>query len=233
MAGGTGAGQRSQARPLLVLVVADQMRADHLATFAHRWKSGFRVLLDQGAYFPRAEFPYLNTVTCAGHTTVGTGAYPRTHGVILNGWWSPESRRYENCMDDPAAPHVTYGRPATGGSSGKRILVPTLADELRAQQPGARVVGVGLKARSTIPLAGRAGVADLVRRRGRDVRHIAPVCSSEPVNAVRDFIATDAVRAGPRQDVGAARSRGHVPLPRRRGSANGRPPGGPRSSRIR
>src|SRR5262245_54829222 len=71
---------------LIVLVVADQMRADHLATFKHRWKSGFRVLIEQGAYFPTAEYPYLNTVTCAGHTTIATGAYPHTHGVVLNGW---------------------------------------------------------------------------------------------------------------------------------------------------
>src|SRR5687767_1296888 len=108
---------------LIVVVVADQMRADHLVTFKHRWKSGFRLLLDEGAYFPTAEYPYLNTVTCAGHTTIATGAYPRTHGIVLNGWWNAETTAYEACMDDPASPLVTYGnRPATGGSSAKRIL---------------------------------------------------------------------------------------------------------------
>ncbi len=100
------------------------MRADHIATFQHRWKNGFRVLLEQGAYFPRAEFPYLNTVTCAGHATIGTGAYPRTHGVVLNGWWHPDAGQYRNCMDDSGSPHVSYGRPAPFGSSGMRIWCP-------------------------------------------------------------------------------------------------------------
>jgi predicted AlkP superfamily pyrophosphatase or phosphodiesterase len=177
---------------LLVIVVADQMRADHLVTFQHRWKSGFRVLLDEGAYFSRAEFPYLNTVTCAGHTTIGTGAYPRTHGVVLNGWWDRDLRQYRNCMDDPASPHVTYGRPAQAGSSGSRILVPTLADALRAQQRDARVVVMGLKPRSTVPLAGRTGaVMWFDDAAGSFVT--ARAFASEPVKEVSSFITADPV----------------------------------------
>jgi predicted AlkP superfamily pyrophosphatase or phosphodiesterase len=143
---------------LLVLVVADQMRADHLTRLRHRWTAGFRLLLDEGAYFPRAEYPYLNTVTCAGHTTIATGAYPRTHGIVLNGWWHRDSASYQDCMADAASPHLSYGRPVAGGSSTMRIAVPTLADELRARHPRTRVAVLGLKARSTIPLAGGGGV---------------------------------------------------------------------------
>ena len=189
-----GTRQPAAATPpkLLVVVVADQMRADHLITFRHRWKSGFRVLLDQGAYFSRAEFPYLNTVTCAGHTTIGTGAYPRTHGVVLNGWWDRDLRQYRNCMDDPGSPHVTYGRPAPSGSSGMRILAPTLADALRAQQADARVAVMGLKPRSTIPLAGRGGVVMWFDdAAGSFVT--ARAFSSEPVKEVRSFIAAEPV----------------------------------------
>jgi hypothetical protein len=174
------------------VVVADQMRADHVATFQHRWKSGFRVLLDEGAYFPRAEFPYLNTVTCAGHTTVGTGAYPRTHGVVLNGWWHADVRRYQNCMDDAASPHVSYGKAAPAGSSGVNIRVPTLADALRAQQPAARVAVMGLKPRSTIPLAGRAGVVTWFDdSAGAFVT--ARAFSAAPVKEVSRFLSADPV----------------------------------------
>ena len=190
------AGGRQQApatKPrLVVIVVADQMRADHLVTFKHRWKSGFRVLLDEGAYFAEAEFPYLNTVTCAGHATIGTGAYPRTHGVVLNGWWHRDLRQYRNCMDDPSSPHVTYGRPASGGSSGTRILVPTLADALRAQRGDARVVAMGLKPRSTIPLAGRTGaVMWFDDAAGSFVT--ARAFASEPVKDVSRFITAEPV----------------------------------------
>jgi arylsulfatase A-like enzyme len=190
------AGSRQPAAPakpkLLVIVVADQMRADHLVTFRDRWKSGLRVLLDEGAYFPQAEFPYLNTVTCAGHTTIGTGAYPRTHGVVLNGWWERDLRRYRNCMDDPTSPHVSYGKPASSGSSGMRILVPTLADALRAQQAEARVAVMGLKPRSTIPLAGRGGVVMWFDdAAGSFVT--ARAFSSEPVKEVSSFLTADPV----------------------------------------
>jgi hypothetical protein len=100
------------------------------------------MLMDEGACFPRAELPYVNTVTCAGHTTIGTGAYPRTHGIVLNVWWNPATGAYEACTDDPSSPLVTYGRPAAGGACAARILVPTLADELRARGAGTRVVAI-------------------------------------------------------------------------------------------
>jgi arylsulfatase A-like enzyme len=175
---------------LLVLIVADQMRADHLVTFKHRWNSGFRLLLDQGAYFPTAEYPYLNTVTCAGHTSIATGAYPRTHGIVLNGWWHREPGEFQDCMSDPAAPHISYGRPAASGSSTRRIAVPTLADALRAQQSAARVVVMGLKARSTIPLAGRGGIVTWFdETAGAFVTSRA--YADQPVKEVADFIAAD------------------------------------------
>ena len=45
------------------------------------------------------------------------------------------------------------------GASAARLLLPTLADELRAQRSGARVATVALKARSAIMLAGHGGDA--------------------------------------------------------------------------
>jgi predicted AlkP superfamily pyrophosphatase or phosphodiesterase len=142
---------------LIVLLVVDQLRADYLTEFEQRWRSGFRTLLSEGAYFPRAEFPYWSTATCAGHSTIGTGTLPRTHGMILNVWWHREERRPWNCMDDRDAAPISYGRPVKLGASAKRLAVETLADRLRAERPGARVVSLSLKARSAIALAGHGG----------------------------------------------------------------------------
>src|SRR5688500_2287629 len=102
---------------LVVILVVDQMRTDYLQTFAQRWRGGVRLLLDEGAYFEQAEYPYLNTVTCAGHATIGTGTFPHTHGMILNGWWDRERRAQVTCAGDAEATHVTYGRRASSGSS--------------------------------------------------------------------------------------------------------------------
>src|SRR5687767_13407697 len=68
--------QAAQPR-LLVVLVADQFRADYIERYAHRWRHGIRTLLDEGARFTRAEYRYLNTSTCAGHATIATGALPR------------------------------------------------------------------------------------------------------------------------------------------------------------
>jgi predicted AlkP superfamily pyrophosphatase or phosphodiesterase len=142
---------------LLVIVVVDQLRADYLDTFDRHWRHGFRTLLDEGFLYERAEYPYLNTVTCAGHATVGTGTLPRTHGMVLNAWWHPDVRRSLGCTEDADTAGVGYGSTVERGHSPTRLLVPTLADELRAQQPGSRVVSLSLKPRSAIGLAGRGG----------------------------------------------------------------------------
>src|SRR5215217_3172595 len=75
---------------LVVVIVVDQMRADYIERFRDNWSSGLRRLVDDGAWFTRAAYPYLTTVTCAGHATIGTGAYPHTHGIFANTWFERE-----------------------------------------------------------------------------------------------------------------------------------------------
>ncbi|HET9359676.1 MAG TPA: alkaline phosphatase family protein [Vicinamibacterales bacterium] len=153
-------GLSAQSSPrLVVILVVDQLRADYLQTFNRHWQGGFRLLLDEGLNFDNARYPYLGTVTCAGHSTIGTGTQPRTHGMVSNTWWDRESRRMILCTGDPDTPDITYGRPVRSGNSAKWMLAPTLADELRAQRPGARVVALSLKSYSAIGLAGHAGDA--------------------------------------------------------------------------
>jgi predicted AlkP superfamily pyrophosphatase or phosphodiesterase len=180
---------------LLVVVVVDQFRADYVERYKDRWRSGMRLMLDQGAQFTRAAYPYLNTATCAGHVTIATGALPRTHGVILNRWWHRAEGRTYNCMDDEATPHVSYGAAAQFGSSAKRMLVPTLADELRAQRPGSRVVALSLKARSAIGLAGHGG--DIVTWFDDASRAFVTsrAFAREPIASVAAFLKRDAPEA--------------------------------------
>jgi predicted AlkP superfamily pyrophosphatase or phosphodiesterase len=69
---------------LVVVVVVDQMRADYVHRYGGRWTGGLRRLLDQGAVFQQAAYPHLATVTCVGHATISTGAFPRSHGIVGN-----------------------------------------------------------------------------------------------------------------------------------------------------
>src|SRR3954447_25522590 len=72
---------------LVVLIVVDQMRADYVERFRDNWSSGLRRLVDDGAWFTKASYPYLSTLTCAGHATIGTGAFPHRHGIFANAWY--------------------------------------------------------------------------------------------------------------------------------------------------
>jgi predicted AlkP superfamily pyrophosphatase or phosphodiesterase len=146
-----------RAPKLIVLLVVDQMRGDYVERFQHEWTGGFHRLLTEGARFTRADYPYANTVTCAGHATISTGAYPSVHGMIEDAWFDRASATNIECTDDDATTVVSYGSPVKGpGKSAVRMRVPALADVLRSDlQPRARIASFALKARSAAILAGK------------------------------------------------------------------------------
>jgi predicted AlkP superfamily pyrophosphatase or phosphodiesterase len=143
---------------LVVLLVVDQMRTDYIQTYGHQWTKGLRRLVDTGASFPLAEYPYALTVTCAGHATISTGTLPATHGMIGNGWHDRELRKNVTCTEDASATSVPFGgRAGIEKHSTRYLQTATLADEIRlhAARPST-VVALSLKARSAITLAGHA-----------------------------------------------------------------------------
>jgi len=149
--------EASYARPkLVVLLVVDQMRADYLERFQEQWNGGLKRLLQEGAWFREAAYPYAATETCVGHATISTGSLPATHGMIGNRWWDRETQDMVSCTADPGVSNTAYaGGSAKGGDSAWRMRVPSFADELRFQSGrGTRVVAFSLKARSAITMAG-------------------------------------------------------------------------------
>ncbi len=187
---------------LVVILVVDQFRADYVETYGQQWTRGLRRLLDDGARFPDAAYPYLSTVTCAGHATIATGTYPATHGMISNSWWDRTSGSRVRCTFDPAMPAVSYGDQALerDGESPHRLLVPTLADEMRLQLGGgSRVASFSLKERSAIMLAGQR--ADALLWLGGDgswlttrafsdgpVTFLAAVMAAHPIAAAQSAV---------------------------------------------
>jgi predicted AlkP superfamily pyrophosphatase or phosphodiesterase len=147
---------------LVVIVVIDQFRGDYLERYRSELKGrGFRLLLDEGAWFPDCYYNYANTKTAPGHATIGTGAYSDGHGINSNDWWdasrgyahpvsSVEDERY-SLVDLPA------GTKDTPGASPRNLRASTLGDELRlATQGRSRVYGVSLKDRAAILPPGQA-----------------------------------------------------------------------------
>src|SRR6266446_4808111 len=150
------------ARPkLVVTLVVDQMRADYVDKFRGQWTGGLKRLVEEGAWFRDAAYPYAATETCAGHATISTGTLPATHGMISNEWFDRELQETVTCTDDSKVKNLGYaGAGVTGGNSASKMLVPALADELKFQTgSGTSVVTFSLKARAAITMGGRLGDA--------------------------------------------------------------------------
>ena len=146
---------------LVVLLVVDQMRADYVDKFRLAWTGGLKRLVDEGAWFRNAAYPYAATETCVGHATISTGALPTTHGMISNEWWDRGLGKSVTCTADPNVKNVGYaGATVIGGDSAVKMLLPAFADELKFQWGGgSRVVTFSLKARASITMGGRTADA--------------------------------------------------------------------------
>lgn len=178
----------SPAPKLLVVLVVDQMRADYVEEYGHQWTAGLRRLLDDGASFSKAAYPYRSTVTCAGHATIATGRFPSAHGLIENSWWDRATAQRTSCTTDDAYTPISYGGLAREHHSPHTLRQPTIADQLREQTGGASiVVSLSLKARSAITLAGQHGQS-VVWLDGANTWATSTAFTDTPVPAVGRYV---------------------------------------------
>lgn len=149
---------------LVVLLVVDQFRGDYVQWYGQQWTKGLRRLYDNGAVFPLGAYPYAGTVTCPGHSTIGTGSLPTTHGMVGNSWYDLATNRLTACMTDPTATSVPFGGgTGTEHHSPRNVLSPAFADELRLQaKRPPQILSVSLKPRSAIGLGGHGGPNTIV-----------------------------------------------------------------------
>src|SRR5882762_6376187 len=107
---------KAPARPkLVVLLVVDQMRGDYVDKFLGQWTGGLKRLVEEGAWFREAAYPYAATETCVGHATISTGALPAMSGIVANAWWDRDSQKITTCTADPKAKNSGYAGAATKG----------------------------------------------------------------------------------------------------------------------
>lgn len=145
---------------LIVMIVVDQMRADYVDKFRGEWTGGLKRLVEEGAWFHEAAYPYAATETCVGHATISTGTFPASHGMVANAWFvrehDEEKGKMVTCTADADAKNIAYaGRITKGGDSAAAMQIPAYAEELKFQTDAAtRVVTLSLKARAAITMAG-------------------------------------------------------------------------------
>ena len=189
----------SPARPkLVVILVVDQLRADYVVKFGSHWTGGLKRLMTEGAWFRESAYPYQNTVTCAGHSTIATGALPHSHGIVSNSWYDRESGRSVPCVSDPEMSLVSYGQPpkTTGGTSTKNLRLPTLSDELRAQLPTPpRIVTFSRKDYTATTMAGGRSDATAWFDGGLASWMTSSAFTKEPVPFLAQYLKTHPVEA--------------------------------------
>jgi hypothetical protein len=137
-------------RPELVVVVSiDQFPYYYVPRFAHYFtEDGFNRFLKHGANFTEARYPYAITETGPGHAAIGTGNPPARTGIVSNNWYDRFTRTTVYCASDPRV---------TPPFSPVHVGVDALGDRVQEKYPGAKVIGVALKDRAAILMAGRKG----------------------------------------------------------------------------
>lgn len=127
---------------LVVMITVDQLRQDDLDRFGPQFTGGFKRLHEGGAVFTNAFHDHATTETAPGHSTILSGRFPRSTGIVRNNVG----------VQDVRAPLVGTRGP---GASPFRFRGSTLVDWLRLKDPRTRALSVSYKDRGAILPIGR------------------------------------------------------------------------------
>ena len=148
-----GSLQNSAKPKLAVVIVVDQMRADHLTRFAGLYKHGLARILQGGMRFTNAHHDHARTVTAVGHATISTGAFPAHHGIVGNSWFDHTEQGNVYCSLDTAFEII--GHPEDRGCSPAKLLRTTAGDWLQQASPASKVFSISRKDRAAIMMGGQ------------------------------------------------------------------------------
>jgi hypothetical protein len=142
---GLAASSSGAPRPLprlLVLIAFEEFRSDYLdRNLASLGKGGLRRLMEGGCYFPDCRMA-ASSFTSTGLSTLATGAWPQSHGIVADAWFDPAARRTVHARVD-------------------LLEATALADQI-ARNRHSRIYAVGLEDAHVDFLAGRSPVAQFV-----------------------------------------------------------------------
>ena len=188
--------------PSLVLqITVDQLRGDLPTRYYDRLgEGGIRYLWENGIVYSNAHHGHANTETIVGHATLATGAHPSGHGMVGNLWFDRETGFTTYNVEDSnyrllskgadvnpdAEIDPTQRAARSEGRSPNAILVSTFSDELRAHSAGnSKVIGISVKDRGAISMAGHAGTAYWFSKSGGEF-----VTSTYYLDQYPDWVAT-------------------------------------------
>ena len=149
--------QKAKKPKLVLVLIVDQMRADYLDRFYDLFcEKGFRLLLNNGAWYSNCHYDYMPTNTAPGHSFILSGIYPGTSGIISNEWYSIALGRSYYCVEDSSVSSLGIDPAiAAGKMSPINFQGVTMGDLLKTVSPKSKVIGISLKDRAAILPAGK------------------------------------------------------------------------------
>ncbi|MFC1725869.1 alkaline phosphatase family protein [candidate division KSB1 bacterium] len=130
----------NNAKPkLVVMITLDQFRADYLQRYDEALTGGLKRLKDNGWRYDKAIVDHAPTLSFPGHTSIFTGAYPKTHGIPTNARITESGRRKIIFQDDD---QQVLGFPGARSFTPKITKVTGMADWLRVSDPESRSVSI-------------------------------------------------------------------------------------------
>lgn len=140
------------AKPRLIVAISvDQMRYDYLVRFRPLFTGGLKTLIEKGAVFSNARYRHANCETGPGHSVILSGRNAWHSGIVANSWYDDALGRVVNVVEDPSVNTVGgAGRAASPAN----FVGFTIGDMIKEMHPEAKVVGVSLKDRAAILMAG-------------------------------------------------------------------------------
>jgi predicted AlkP superfamily pyrophosphatase or phosphodiesterase len=154
--------EKSTRPKLVVVVVIDQFRQEYLTRYSKYFgKDGFNRLIKGGANLTQAHYSHATTYTGPGHAQILSGSFGHTNGIIGNRWWNPARNQVETMFYDPDAkiPGVELS-PKDDDTSPRNFIGDNLCDQLLlSNHMKSKAIGIALKDRAAIMLAGKLGRA--------------------------------------------------------------------------
>lgn len=144
---------------LTLIVTIDQFAYHELSKHRSAFSKGMKYLLDHGIVYENAYIPYALPKTGPGHASLATGALPRDHGIVNNGWFDEKRQRFIRCEESPLN-NTSSLLPST--YSAGNMITNTLSDQLitySTDRSGFLVYALSQKIVPAIFMAGFLGKA--------------------------------------------------------------------------
>ncbi len=145
---------------LVVFMAVDGFPQEQLLKYYDQYgEGGFKLLLDQGAWYGNNHYSHATTYTGVGHATLLSCAHPYKHSVIGNDWLDKKTKQRIYSTEDTRHKLLGEETPKHSGTSPFNMKVTTVGDELIYANGKSKVIAISGKDRSSIGLAGQNGIA--------------------------------------------------------------------------